>query len=161
MNEQPDPSQEDTWSPARGLRRALVWGLMWAAALSVATGALACFFPPLIQNALLRAFLAFLICWVLFEVVQRSAGMAGWPCTALAVALCGGVLLSHHAVWMWHGAWTTKSGLVGGPIWFDPGVLLWLNLTALIGIGGCALIRHDGSGDLRSLVDIFSSRIGL
>lgn len=152
-----DDSQID-WSPGIGIRRAILWAGLCTALLVLVFAPVAWFFPPLLQNALLRAFFAFLVAWALFAVAQRAAGMAGWPVTIVVLLYTALVLVSHHVVWFAHGVPSTK-GVVIGQVWLEPATIALVNMTAAIGVGACALIRHHGGGDFQTLVDLFGQHI--
>ena len=146
------------WSPGIGMRRAVGWGGLCTAILILLSAPVAWYFPMVLSAALLRAFFAFLVAWILFGVTQRAAGMAGWPVTLLALAFSALVLISHHFVWFAHGFPSTK-GVVIGWVWLEPATIALVNMTAAIGLGACALMRHSGGGDLQTLLDLFGQRI--
>lgn len=147
-----EPAPE--WSPGRGLMKCalatgvatiVLAGLLWP---------LAWYFPFLIAQWGLRAFLGLLLGWILFAIAQRAAGFAGWPVTAMVVAGALAVLFSHHVAYAVHGV-PTRNGVIRGAIWLDPTTLLLTNLTALIGVTFSVILCHRGGADLETLVGIF------
>lgn len=144
---------ETEWTPARGLLRALAWGILVAVLLAILLSIVAWYAPTLLVNWLLRAFIALLVTWVLFSVIHGAAGMVGWPCTWMAIGLALLVMLSNHLVFAWNGVPTTK-GTLAGPLWLDPTVMLIQNLSTLIGVVGCAALRHSGGADWQTLRDL-------
>lgn len=144
---------ETEWTPARGLLRALAWGVLVAVLVAILLSMIAWYAPTLLVNWLLRAFIALLVAWVLFSVIHGAAGMVGWPCTLMVIVLALLVMLSNHVVFAWNGVPTTK-GTLAGPLWLDPTVLLIQNLSTLIGVGGCAALRHSGGADWKTLRDL-------
>lgn len=134
------------WTPGRGLRRAILLGGFWSIVAAALLAVIAWFAPALLFNALLRAFVAFGVAWLLFGIVQSAAGMVGGWCSFIAGTFSLAVMVSNHFVWAIHGAPIGDTGetLVGFAEWFNPAALLVLNLWSAIGIGACALICHNG-----------------
>jgi hypothetical protein len=146
-----EPSHE--WSPAQGLGRAAAAGLITAIVLVMFTGLVAALAPLIVLNGYVRAAGAFLITLILLARVQRVAGMAGWPCTALAVGLALLVLLSHHVCFALFGV-QLRDGVLRGAVWLSPATLLVANYLALVGVGFGAVLGHRGHALLDAVVDI-------
>ena len=153
----PGYEEDDDWTPKGGLRRAIWRGTIVAVILAGLLAPAAYYVPQLLLGGILRAALGFAVAWILFGVVQRAAGMVGGRCSALSIALAVGVLLSNHIVFAIHGVPTNQGGpLLGWWFWFDPRVLGLYNGIALIGVAGCACLRHSGGADAGTLVEILT-----
>jgi hypothetical protein len=148
----PEPAEPD-WTPASGLLRGAVYGLIVALGIAVLLVPVAKWAPTLLLNAYLRVALGFAVTGSLAAAVQRGAGMVGWPCTGLAVGLAVLVLVTNHVVFAICGV-PTRSGLVVGWAWLDPGVLFGMNLLALVGVGSAGALCHRGSDIVDTVVDI-------
>ncbi|MCP4250540.1 MAG: hypothetical protein GY778_26145 [bacterium] len=151
--------EDDDWTPARGLARAAIRGMIVAIVLAAVTGLVAYCLPFLVFNFWLRAALGFVLALIMFATVQNAAGMVGPRCTALAVGLTLLVLLSHHGVAAVHGMGTTNEVLIGWGFWLDPVVLGSYNISALIGVVFCAVLSHSAGASLDTLTDIVSMKV--
>ena len=157
-----DVTIEDApWSPAGGLLRAGVWGVMTATGLAALTCVAAWYAPLATTHLFLRTFLTFVIAAVLFAVVQRRAGMVGAACTTMALVLTALVLVSHHVVFAIHGVPTNRVDLaLVDWAWLSPGAIFGLNVFPFaIGGGIGAVIWHRHGVNFHILSDIFSSHI--
>lgn len=67
---------DDQWSAGRGMVRAVPWGLAVAALALLLTWPLAGWFPWAVRDALLRAFLGFLIAWAAGRSMSSTILMA-------------------------------------------------------------------------------------
>ncbi len=148
--------REVAWTPLRGLVRGALHGLVAAVVFGALLALLAAYVPYMIIPWWLRVPLAFGVACLLFKVVQRGAGMGGWPCTVLALALTGLVLVSNHVVFALQGVpdpsgvdpwWVVPAAMIehvvskqGGVLigwrWCHPYALLTLNLLPLLLGGG-------------------------
>lgn len=151
-------NRHDDWTPAKGLVRGSVRGSLVALVLVSLLASVAWYVPHVLLNPWVRGSLAFFIAWVLFGVVQRAAGMVGAHCSAIAIGLALLVMLSHHVVFAIHGV-ATGDGIAIGWEWFHPWALTLVNLTAMVGIAMCTLMRHRGEGGARWLAEILGSGI--
>ncbi|MBU0638592.1 MAG: hypothetical protein KKB50_06985 [Planctomycetes bacterium] len=156
-DDQDDQDDED-WTPAKGMLRAAAFGVPTAVLLAGLTMLGAYYVPVLFLNMLLRTALAFAIAWILFGVVQRSAGMVGYSCTALAIVLTLLVLCSHNVVFALHGIGTVSTTTANWE-WLHPFALLAVNIVPLIGVIACALMRHSGAGGDNVLAEILNMGI--
>jgi len=157
--------EEAEWTPAIGLRRGALNGLLAAAILSILLVPLAAYLPYMIIIIWLRAPLAFGVAWVLCQVVQRGAGMVDVRCTLLALVLAALVLASSHVVFAVNGVvdaggvgewWVFPMYLIEDLVpqtdgyrigwqWCHPYALLSLSaLPLLIGGGFCAALCNRG-----------------
>jgi hypothetical protein len=155
----------DDWTPTRGLVRGALRGGIAAGVLAGLLAVLAVELPYAIIPLWVRAPLAFGVCWVLFQVVQRAAGMVGPPCTFLALGLAALVLLSNHVTFALHGVpvsegverwWVIPMSLVEeivpargdlliGWSWCHPYAVLTLSgLPLVLGGGFCAALCRRG-----------------
>lgn len=144
------------WTPARGLARGAGHAMIAVVPLVLLTGLVARFAPPILLDMYLRCASGFFITLILLVVIQRAAGMTGWPCTALAILGTLVVLLSHHVVWAISGVPTTH-GPIGGLAWLAPMTLLVTNWLAGLGITFAAALGHNGSAIGDVLVDVLLS----
>ncbi|TWT46055.1 hypothetical protein RAS1_25000 [Phycisphaerae bacterium RAS1] len=156
-NRAPDDAE---WTPAAGIRRGVVHGLIAATLLAAATMALAYFVPLLVLRGTLRSALAFLIAFVLFSVVQRAAGFVGWPCTLIVVAYSTLVLFSHHLVFAVRGVQLSQ-GVASGAGWLAWPTLLIVNTIPMIFVAFCAMICHHGGFGFWDLVEKLGRRRSL
>ncbi len=142
----PNTEAATEWTPGRGLRRAIMLGALWSIVLAALLAVIAWLAPIILLNAVVRAFVAFGIAWLLFGVVQDAAGMVGGWCTFIAVALSLATMVSNHLVWAIHGGPIDECGetIIGLSVWFHPAALILVNLASAIGIGACALMCHHG-----------------
>lgn len=135
---------EPEWTPARGMARGTMAGVLVAAGLGLAFYALAYGAPFVTLNFALRVAWSFGVTWIVFTVVQRAAGMVGWPVTILGVVLSMAVILASHAAYAQAGV-PTRDGVVDGwARWFHPWNLFVANLPTFIGVGVCAWREHEG-----------------
>lgn len=150
-----DDFDDVPWSPAIGLRNAAVRGGVVAAILTVLLIPVSMYLPYMTIPWLLRAPVTVGVAWLMFKVVQDAAGMAGGPCTVLALALTFVVMLSQHLVFAVHGVlelssmewWAfpagllpkqipDQNGLLIGPQWLHWYVLVAVNVPPLA-VAGC------------------------
>ncbi len=132
------------WTPERGIRRALAWGVLAALVCGAVLNVPVFGLPPATLQWPFRLAFAFAVTWVLFRVVHRAAGMAGTFCTTLVVVLSLLVMLSQYVVLAMH----DESVL-------DPAILCISFVPTLIGVGFCAWLCHHGGDDLSIITDIF------
>jgi len=156
--------EEESWTPAAGLRRGLIHGLVVAVILALVLGFLGVWLMGMVIPWHMRSVLAFGVGWILFVVVQRAAGMVGRDVTTLAVGLTVLALVLQHAVFAVFGiidpvdaaGWFLfpvhiVQGLVGshegrliGIGWFHPLVLVAVNGFPVVGIVFAAVLRQRG-----------------
>ena len=136
----------------------MLWGGLAALLCALLAGVGAWYIPRVCLHWLLRCACAFGVAWVLFQVVHSAAGMTGWFCSVLVIALALLVMFSQHLVFAVHGLWTV-GGLQGGWSWCHPAAILACNMTAFVGIGLCAALCHEGSADGGVLANILRFRI--
>ena len=119
--------------------RAALAGALAAAMLAGVLGLIAAFAPTVIYHPLLRFFIAFAVCWLIVQVVERFGGASGWPFTALAVVLAFAVMFSNLAATALH------SPQPGGMSPSSAGsfAFLMINFTALGGILAAAWFARD------------------
>ena len=160
----------DDWTPAIGLRRGVVYGLIAAVVLALLLEPLAHHLPYMVLILWLRGPLAFGLAWILFQVVHRAAGMEDPRCSALVLGLTTLVLLSHHLVFAVEGVpyspedvdwWgipisiiaqivPNQGGVLIGWQWCHPYALLALNVFPLLVGGGICVATCGGSHGLSS-----------
>lgn len=147
--------RDEPWSPVIGLRNAAVRGGIVAAILAVLLIPVSIYLPYMTIPWLLRAPVAIGVAWIMFKVVQDAAGMAGGPCTALALLLTFAVMLSQHLVWAACGVleitsvewWSFPAGILHqqipeqngrliGPNWLHWYILVAVNVAPLV-VAGC------------------------
>lgn len=145
------------WTPARGLLKGIVAGLVTAAILGVAADLFAWYAPLLALNIWLRGGASLLTMWLLFLVVHRAAGMTGPPCTAVVVVLVLLLAFSQHIVFALHGV-ESRMGRTAGWEWCSLTVLAVANVSTAGGIIFGVLLWHDGVS-VRSLTDILTLRV--
>jgi hypothetical protein len=145
MPEEDNPQSVPAWTPALGLMHGAAWGLVTCLVLIAILTPLAWYVPLMVLQWLLRAAIGFGSAWILFGVIQRKAGFAGWAVTGLAVAYTLLVLFSHHVL--------TGLGLLAPP------VMIAQDLTALGAVGVCAALRHTGSAGGGTLLDILTQSV--
>lgn len=152
-----DDYRDVPWTPAIGLRNAALRGGLVALLLAGLLVPASIYLPYMTIPWLLRGPLTVGIAWLMFKVVQDAAGMAGPACTALALALTAGVLVSQHLVFAACGVldlgstdwWSFPAGVLRLLIPPDGGLLIgsgWLhayvvaavNLPPLIVAGSLA-----------------------
>lgn len=153
-----DDFDDIPWSPAIGLRNAAIRGTVVAAVLSLLLVPMSIYLPYMTIPWLLRTPITFGIAWIMFRVVQHSAGMAGPPCTALALVLTFGILLSQHLVFAVSGVldlgssvdwWSFPAGILRlqipkedgmliGAAWLHPWMLAAVNLPPFVLAGSFA-----------------------
>jgi hypothetical protein len=150
-----DRPEREKWTPAQGLRRGALFGLIAMVVIILLLAPVAVYAPYVLIAWLPRSAIAFVVAWILFSVVQRAAGMAGWMVTALAVTLTLVVLLSHHVVFRIHSV-PTHTGAPSGWESLHPLTLVGLNLLPLILVGFCAALRHRGDGGLGAVSDVLN-----
>jgi hypothetical protein len=151
---------EDDWTPAKGLLHGAAAGGLLALILIMGLWPVVVWLPYLFLVALARAGVAFAVTWLLLRVVSHAAGMTGWPCAAIALALA-----SHHVVFALHGvpalggaidSWWLfptqlvepivgeSDGLASGWRWFHPYVLVAVNALPLtVALALCAYHDRD------------------
>lgn len=147
--------QNSAWTPAIGMKHAVLWGVVTAALLAAVLAIPAIYAAPLIMGGA-RWFIALFVAWILFAVTQRSSGMVGWPITILAVGLTLLIMFSTHVVVAVNGLPTTK-GVIQGWALLEPGFLIGSNLTTPIGIIAAALFCHRGA-TLENILNILNQR---
>ena len=138
--------RDTTWSPGRGIIRALAAGLVAAVFVALALTPVAVFAPALLMNAVCRAATTFGVAWIIFAVVYSAAGMVGRPLTSIAVVYSLVAMLSNHVVWAVFGARVGDGGEVvaGWQYWFNPMVLVFPNIFVAISLTFCAALFRDG-----------------
>lgn len=154
------------WTPLRGMVKAAVYGLIAATALAGINVGLSVVTNGMYSQSLVLFMVgAFLTTWVLFSVVHWAAGMVGGACTALVCVLATMVFVTmqlHLAMDLGPlkgGALVAGGRDVGQHVkgfetWFSPGALLLMVGTKSLMMGVCAWIRHDGSVDSSTLVEM-------
>jgi hypothetical protein len=158
MPEEDNPQSVPAWTPALGLMHGAAWGLVTCLVLIAILTPLAWYVPLMVLQWLLRAAIGFGSAWILFGVIQRKAGFAGWAVTGLAVAYALLVLFSHHVIFAIHGIqWHT--GVLTGLGLLAPPVMIAQDLTALGAVGVCAALRHTGSAGGGTLLDILMQSV--
>ncbi len=155
---------EDSWTPAAGLRRGLVHGLVAGVILALAFGFFGVWLMGMVIPWHVRSAIAFGVGWIVFVVVQRAAGMVGRDVTALAAGLTVLSLFLQHGVFAVFGivdpvdaaGWflfpvQIVRGMVGseggrliGAGWFHPLVLVAVNGLPTTGVIFAAALRHRG-----------------
>ena len=150
------------WSPARAWLRGLLAGLVVAVVLSALLGAAARANPEAVvchqrddAEATAFTFVAnglggFVVAWVLFAVVQRTAQMVGGGVTLTVVALAILVILAKQAVLAWTGVRIPYSSAQGWG-WLQPLVILKSNIGAWFGIAAAVHLFREGE----SFADLF------
>jgi len=142
----------DPWTPGRGLRRGLLWGMLLAAVLAVAADVLAWHGPLWVVNGYFRTAASLGSMYLLFFVVHRGSGMTGLACTAIVVVLVLAIAGSQELVWAvhpfkvppaagWNYLWIAAKFPFGAEIW------------TMIGVVFGVLLWHGGVS-LGSLVDL-------
>ena len=154
-----NPADDAEWTPQIGLRRAALRGAILCVVLCALTGLLAWFLPAVTINIYLRSFLAFVVAWLLFSLVQDAAGFVGFPVSAIAIGYTLIVLISHHVIFALHGVPSTK-GVMIGSIWLDPLVLFGVNFGPLGAIAFATALCHRGVPGGGVLTDLLMSRRG-
>lgn len=157
MLEDYEAATRDDWSPARGLVRGAVAGLMAAVMLAGLADWLAWRAPLLAANGWLRTAASLGSMFVMFYVVHRASGMTGPPCTAIVVVLVALIAGSQHVVFALHGVPSTQ-GLVLGWEWCAPEIMLLMNIWTIVGIAFGVLLWRDGVS-ASSVVDIFRLKL--
>jgi hypothetical protein len=161
LNDLPDEdrlAEAPQWSPANGLVRGALWGLVACLILVALLAPLAWYAPLMVLQVLLRTAIGFGSAWILFGVIQRKTGLVGWPITGLAVAYALLVLFSHHVIFALHGV-QSQTGVVAGSVWLNPSVMCMQDLTAFGAIAICAALRHSGSAGAETLVDMLMQSV--
>lgn len=155
----PKNDSQIEWTWARGMRRATGWATLAALVMAAGLGVAARYWPILVLNVWVRLLLAFLVAWLLFAVVHRTAGMAGGPCTAEVVVLTAAVFLSQHWVFATYGVPTVAGRLITGNVWFDPTMIMATESTACVGLVFAVMLCHDGGSVWRTVVDMLSAHL--
>lgn len=140
------------WTPARGLLRAAAYGTFSSAVLVAVLAPLAWFLPLFLMNWFLRGAVAFGIAWILFGVIQRRAGMVGWPITAMVIGLTSIVLVLHHVIFAIQGLpvffFLWRSPVVWETLteqgWFSLGTFVVINMSSFIAVAFCSALCHFG-----------------
>lgn len=153
----PEPEQAE-WTATRGIMRGATYGFITMLFLCAATCTLAWFLPLLTLAGALRTAIAFGSAFVLFRVVQRTAGMVGWPCTALAIVYSLIIMFSHHVVFAINGVPNSKGVSVGWQ-WCSPMLLLFVNFMPIVAIGLCAAFCHRGGFASAELLSLLNTRV--
>lgn len=148
----------EPWSVGKGIFRGAIAGILTAIILAGLLAVLAWYLPLLAINVWLRTAIGFGVAWILLGRIQHSAGMVGRACTAIAITLALLTLLSNHVVFAIHGVPTRDGQDLIGMGWLNPLVVLMANWSAMIGVAGCAWLRHDGGADGQTLIDILTMR---
>jgi hypothetical protein len=142
---QDEDDKHGDWTPAIGLRRAVVYGLITSLLLVGILSLLAWLAPAFFSALWLRVAVGFAVAWALFGVVQRAAGMVGWLCTGLAVGLAALTLILPDTLALLAGAnGAAQDDLAVGEVVLL--VLTYRALPSLIGILICAVLCHNGAG---------------
>ncbi len=108
-----------------------------------------------------RCLIGFGLSWVLIRVAESAAGMNSPRILLLGLGLAALVLVGQHALfavygvaslhgaggwWAWPMQYVEKSfgnaGVLEGPRWFHPNVLLALNVAPLVFGGGVAVMLN-------------------
>ncbi|MBN2447756.1 MAG: hypothetical protein JXO22_13565 [Phycisphaerae bacterium] len=141
-----DDGGDDDWTPAIGLRRGAIGGLIGATILTFAFIGLQIILPPLFIPVWLLVAYGFLTGWILLGVIERAAGMQMWPLTVLTLVLVP-------VIW-WIECTTWTSWYVVSPGGATAGILaFWLWPTTLGGAFGIALGHYGASAaDIGDLV---------
>ncbi|MCK4343201.1 MAG: hypothetical protein KAY37_15925 [Phycisphaerae bacterium] len=153
---------DEEWTPAIGLSRAAVQGLIAALILAALITSLTLFQPLFSISVWVRMILALIVAWILFRTVQNAAQMTGWRVTALVVGLTLLVMYSQHIVLAVHGAPVGSAGeCVRGWVWLHPLVFVVGNAPSLIALPFVAVLLHRGScpGGLEVLADVLTMGI--
>ena len=157
LNDPPDweeyLAKEKEWTPAIGLRRAVLWGGLTAAILAAVAGFLSCAAPPLVIVIYYRVAFGFVTMWIIIGVVQRSAGMVGWSCTGVAVGLSLLVFLVERAVIATFAIGSFSPWDVSR-IWDYPWETMLLMLPLVGGMVGAGAICHGGNATVNDVVDV-------
>ena len=146
-------AKEKAWTPAIGMRRGALWGGLAAAILAAVAGFLSYKAPLLAIIIYYRVAFGFVAMWIIIGIVQRSAGMVGWPCTGAAVGLSLLVFLVERAVIA-----TFASGSFSPwgvtLIWDQPLETMLLMLPMVGGMAGAGAVCHGGNATVNDVVDI-------
>ena len=148
LNDIPEELREPVdadWTPARGLRKAVLWTTPTCLFLAAAVGGVTYFVPALTLHWLLAFVLGFAVSAVLFFVVHTAAGMVGASCTLLAILASAVVFFAKYA------AFTVLIAHQGGVPWsfadvFNPFGFLLLNFSSWIGLCIAVAMCKDGDG---------------
>ncbi|MCK4342614.1 MAG: hypothetical protein KAY37_12930 [Phycisphaerae bacterium] len=154
-----EPRPEDDWTPAIGLRRGLIAGLITAGLMALLMVPLTCVAPLMVLVIWLRAPLAFALMWILFRVIVNAAGMIDRRIIALTLGLTILVLISNHVPLIRQGVPALEGegdwwafplsvidnlfprhyGVLRGLRWLHPYVLLAVNAVP-VALGGTFFI---------------------
>lgn len=147
--------EESEWTPARGLFRAAWRGGLVAIVLFLLLLPVAKYVPTMLGIIWLRVALGFALAWILSGVVQNAAGMVGWPCTALALALALLVGAATYAAMFFFSGAAASAGATPRP--GAEAAYAAAFLPMFLGMAIAAGICHRGSPGMGFLSDLLMS----
>ncbi|MCA9291413.1 MAG: hypothetical protein KDA25_09810 [Phycisphaerales bacterium] len=152
--------KNDTWTPLRGLIRAVFGATVSAAALAGLLAGLIAAAPIVPLSFIPRVAIAFVVTSILFAVVHSCAGMVGGVCSFIAIVFAALVMASNHLAWAEFGIPIAAYPYVatGWEAGFSPLLLIVSSAAATIGIALGALLGHTGALSLASIGSFLSFR---